>query len=63
MALLVLMPLNPAGAKTLPTTIELVAVEGAIHNATVRFLLDTIDDAADRLARLTTPWRRSNCWF
>ncbi len=34
-----------ASAQPLPDTIELVAVEGAIHNATVDFILDTIDDA------------------
>ena len=35
-----------AVANTPLTTIELVAVEGAIHDATARFILDTIDDAA-----------------
>lgn len=44
----ILIPLNLAAAKEPPTTIELVAVEGAIHDATVRFLLDTIQDAARR---------------
>ncbi|MDE0231621.1 MAG: hypothetical protein OXI56_03065 [bacterium] len=41
-----LIPAYFAAAKTQPTTIELVAVEGAIHNATAHFILDTIDDAA-----------------
>lgn len=41
-----LIPINLVVAKTSPTTIQLVAVEGAVHNATVRFILDTIDDAA-----------------
>jgi len=39
-------PLNLAMAKTPPDTIELVSVEGAVHDATVRFVLDAIDDAA-----------------
>ena len=42
----ILIPMHFAAAKTLPTTIELVAVEGAIHNATVHFILDSIDNAA-----------------
>ena len=41
-----LVPAYFAVAKTPPTTIELIAVEGAIHDATVRFVLDTIEDAA-----------------
>ena len=41
-----LIPAYPAVAKPPPDTIELVAVEGAVHDATVRFILDTIDDAA-----------------
>ncbi len=41
-----LIPLNPAMAKAPPNTIELVAVEGAVHDATVRFVLDAIEDAA-----------------
>ena len=41
-----LIPLNLAMAKTPPDTIELVAVEGAVHDATVRFVLDAIDEAA-----------------
>ena len=41
----ILIPMHFAAAKTLPTTIELVAVEGAIHNATVHFILDSIDNA------------------
>lgn len=41
-----LIPAYLAVAKPPPDTIELVAVEGAVHDATVRFILDTIDDAA-----------------
>lgn len=41
-----LIPLSPAAAKTPPNTIELVAVEGAVHNATVHFVLDAIEEAA-----------------
>ena len=37
---------TPLAAKTPPATIELVAVEGAIHNDLVEFMLETIDDAA-----------------
>ncbi len=43
---IILLPLNSAAAKTPPATIELVAVEGAIHDATVRFVLDAIEEAA-----------------
>lgn len=41
-----LIPAGPAAAKPLPPTIELIAVEGAVHNGTVHFILETIDDAA-----------------
>ena len=41
-----LVPAYFALAKPPPTTIELVAVEGAIHDASARFILDAIDDAA-----------------
>ena len=41
-----LIPINLAAAKALPNTIELVAVEGAVHDSTVHFVLDTIEDAA-----------------
>ncbi len=41
-----LTPVGLTAAKALPTTIELVAVEGAVHNATVHFILNAIDDAA-----------------
>ena len=49
-----LIPINPVVAKTLPNTIELVAVEGAVHDATVHFVLDAIEDAA-RTRRLDDP--------
>ena len=42
-----LIPAYLAVAEPPPDTIELVAVEGAVHDATVRFILDTIDDAAE----------------
>lgn len=42
----VLVPLGRLGAETPPATIELVAVEGAVHNATVHFVLDAIEEAA-----------------
>ncbi len=38
--------LTPLAAQTPPATIELVAVEGAIHNDLVEFVLETIEDAA-----------------
>lgn len=41
-----LIPAYLAVAEPPPDTIELVAVEGAVHDSTVRFILDTIDDAA-----------------
>ena len=41
-----LIPAYLAAAEPPPDTIELVAVEGAVHDSTVRFILDTIDDAA-----------------
>jgi membrane-bound serine protease (ClpP class) len=41
------LPVNPAISKTTPeSTIELITVEGAVHDTTVRFILDTIDTAA-----------------
>lgn len=42
-----LIPAYLAVAEPPPDTIELVAVEGAVHDSTVRFILDTIDDAAE----------------
>ena len=41
-----LIPAYLAAAEPPSDTIELVAVEGAVHDSTVRFILDTIDDAA-----------------
>ena len=41
-----LVPAYFAAAETPNSTIELVAVEGAIHDATARFVLDAVDDAA-----------------
>ena len=38
--------LAPLAAKAPPATIELVAVEGAIHNGLAHFVLDTINEAA-----------------
>lgn len=41
-----IVPLTPLSAQTPAATIELVAVEGAIHNDLVEFVLETIEAAA-----------------